>query len=115
MAVSPLRVVARALLFPVMTQVAVQLPDDLNRFVQQSIASGAYHSADEFFVSVLANLKEQAEAELSEDEAQRLSTLRADIQIGVAHLDNGESVKNLDWDAFLAERHRHFDSRRVVS
>ena len=97
-----------------MTQVAVQLPDDLNRFVQQSIASGAYHNTDEFFVSVLANLKEQAESELSDAEAQRLSGLRADIQLGVDQLDNGESVKNLDWDAFLAERHRNFDSRRAV-
>ena len=97
-----------------MTQVAVQLPDDLNRFVEQSIASGAYQNTDEFLVSVLGNLKEQAGSELSDQEGQRLSALRADIQLGVDQLNNGESVKNLDWDAFLAERHRNFDSRPAL-
>lgn len=97
-----------------MTHVAVHLPDELNRFVQQSIASGAYHSTDEFFVSVLANLKEQAELELSDEEERRLDALRADIQLGVDQLDRGESVKDLDWDAFLAERHRKFESRSHV-
>ena len=94
-----------------MIQVAVQLPDDLSRFVEQSIASGAYHNTDEFFVSVLAHLKEQEESELSVEEERRLSSLRGEIQLGVNQLDNGESVKNLDWDAFLAERHRNLDSR----
>ncbi len=93
-----------------MTQVAVQLPDELNRFVQQSIASGAYHSMDDFFVSVLANLKEQAESELSEAEESRLASLRAEIQLGVDQLDSAESVLDLDWEAFLAERHRNFES-----
>jgi putative addiction module CopG family antidote len=99
-----------------MTQVAVQLPDELNRFVQQSIASGAYQNTDEFFVSVLASLKEQAESELSDEEERRLAALRADLQLGVDQLDRGETVKDLDWDdAFLAERHRSFDSRPNAS
>jgi hypothetical protein len=55
-------------------------------------------------------LKEQAESEFTEQEKRRLSALRADLQKGVDQLDRGESVKNLDWDAFLAERHRNFDS-----
>ena len=94
-----------------MTHVAVQLPDELNQFVQQSIASGAYHNTDEFFVSVLATLKEQAVSELSEAEERKLSELRPEIQLGMDQLDRGQSVSNLDWDAFLAERHRNFDSR----
>ena len=89
-------------------------PDELNRFVQQSIASGAYHSTDEFFVCVLANLKEQAEPELSDEEERRLAALRADIQPGVDQLDRGKSRKDLDWDAFLVERRRNFESRPNV-
>ncbi len=94
-----------------MTSVAVQLPDDLHGFVEQSVASGAYRNTNEFFVSMLANWKEQAESEHSENENRILSTLRSDIALGTAQLDHGDSVKNLDWDAFLAERHRDLETR----
>ncbi len=77
-----------------MTEVAIQLPDELDQFVRRSVSSGAYHDADEFFVSVLSN--EQA----------KLTDLRRDVQHAAAQLDRGEGVTHLDWDAFLAERHR---------
>ena len=97
-----------------MTQVAVQLPDDLNRFVNKSIESGDYHDADEFFVSVLSNFKEQAEAPLTEDEQLKLGDLRREIQVGIDQLDRGEGVCDLDWDARLAERHRSHAARHTA-
>jgi Arc/MetJ-type ribon-helix-helix transcriptional regulator len=48
-----------------MTQVAIQLPDELSQFVQKSVDSGAYQNADEFFVSVVATFKEQVESRLT--------------------------------------------------
>ena len=59
-------------------------------------------------------LKEYAESELFVEEEPRLSALRVGIQLGVNQLDSGESMENLDRNAFLAERHRNFDSRSAV-
>lgn len=88
-----------------MTEVAIQLPDELDQFVRRSVDSGAYHDADEFFISVLSNLKELIEAPLSETEQTKLADLRKDVQHAAEQLDRGEGVAQLDWDAFLAERH----------
>lgn len=89
-----------------MTKVAIQIPDELSQFVEKSVQSGAYHDADEFFASLLYNLKEQSDAELTEEEQQKLSALRGDIQHATDQLDRGEGIRNFDFDAFLAERHR---------
>lgn len=95
-----------------MRQVAIQLPDDLDQFVQETVASGAYQNTDEFFVSVLANFRENVESKLSASEEQTLAALRSDINLGVDQLDSGRSVKNLNWDAFIAERHLDWNSRQ---
>jgi Arc/MetJ-type ribon-helix-helix transcriptional regulator len=89
-----------------MTKVAIQIPDELSQFVEESVQSGAYHDADEFFVSLLYNLKEQSDAELTEEEQQKLSALRGDIEHAAGQLDRGEGIRDFDYDAFLAERHR---------
>ena len=89
-----------------MTQVAIQLPEELNRFVEQSVQSGAYHDKDEFFVSMLYNLKEQSESNLTDEEQQKFTALRGDIQHAADQLDRGEGIRNFDCDFFLAERHR---------
>ncbi len=95
-----------------MPQVAVQLPDDLNRFVQKSVESGAYHDTDEFFVSMIATFKEQIEASLTTEEETKLTALRADIQLAVDQADRGEVIRGFDVDGFLAERHRSFAERQ---
>ncbi|MDB6137152.1 MAG: hypothetical protein JWO94_224 [Verrucomicrobiaceae bacterium] len=88
-----------------MTGVAIQLPDELDAFVREAVKSGAYHDADEFFVSVLSNFKELVEAPLSEPEQAKLADLSRDVQHAADQLDRGEGVRYLDWNAFLAERH----------
>ncbi len=91
-----------------MTQVVIQLPDDLNRFVNKSVESGDYHNADELFASVLSIFKEQVEAPLIAVEDARLAALRADIQLAVDQADRGEVIHGFDMEEFLAERHRAF-------
>ncbi len=97
-----------------MTQVVIQLPDELNRFVNKSVESGDYHNADELFASVVSIFKEQIEAPLIAEEDARLAALRRDVQIGIDQLDRGEGIHNLDWDARLAERHRAFAARHLA-
>ena len=89
-----------------MTQVAIQLPDELGQFVQQSVRTGGFHDANEFFVSFVATLKEQTESPLSAEEQTKLTALRADIQHAVAQAERGEIIRDFKMDAFLQERHR---------
>lgn len=95
-----------------MTQVAIQLPEELNRFVQKSVESGAYHNTDEFFVSVLAIFKEQIESPLTAQDETKLATLRSDIQLAVDQVGRGEVIRGFEMEDFLAERHRAFAARR---
>ena len=95
----------------IMTKVAIQIPDELNQFVESSVQSGAYHDADEFFTSVLYNLKEQSDVELTDEERQKLAALSGDIQHAADQLDRGEGVRDFNYDAFLTERRRvHADA-----
>lgn len=88
-----------------MTQVAIQLPDELSQFVNRSVAEGAYSNADELFINVLSIYKDQVEERLSESDQAKLESLRSDIQAGIDQLDRGEGIE-IDWNEFRAERHR---------
>lgn len=89
-----------------MTQVALQLPDELGLFVTKAINSGGFHDANEFFVSIVANLKEQAESPLTREEELKLASLKADIQHAVEQAERGEVISDFSMEAFLQERHR---------
>ncbi len=89
-----------------MNQVAIQLPDELGQFVQQSVRTGGFHDANEFFVSFVATLKEQTEFPLTAEEQVKLTSLRADIQHAVAQAERGEFIRDFKMGAFLEERHR---------
>jgi antitoxin ParD1/3/4 len=97
-----------------MTRVAIQLPDELNQFVNKSVQAGDFHNADEFFISVVSMYKDQVEEGLSEAEQTKLESLRRDIQVGVDQLDRGEGSE-MDWDAFFSDRHRAYADRHRVS
>ncbi len=97
-----------------MTSLAIQLPDDLGQFVSNSVMSGGYHDADEFFISVLTTFKEQAESPLTDEESAKLTTLRADIQHAVDQADRGEVIQGFDMTAFLAERHIEHAARQTA-
>lgn len=93
-----------------MTQVAIQLPDELSQFVTQSVQSGGFHNADEFFISVVSMYKDQVEEGLSEADQTKLDSLRRDIQVGMDQLDRGEGSE-MNWDEFFANRHRVYAER----
>ena len=95
-----------------MTQVAIQLPDELSQFVNKSVQAGEYHNADEFFINVLSIYKDQVEERLSEADEAKLAALRADIQIAVDQAERGDVIRNFDVKEFLAERHAAFAERQ---
>ena len=76
-----------------MTHVAVQLPDDLKTFVDQSVKSGAFHDAGDFMVNLLYDIKAQSESGLSEEQQAKLAALRAEIAVGVAQAEAGDFVE----------------------
>ena len=76
-----------------MTQVAVQIPDDLKPFIDRSVKSGLFTDASEFVVNLLYNVKAESESELSEEQRAKLVALRAEIAVGVEQADRGEFVE----------------------
>jgi Arc/MetJ-type ribon-helix-helix transcriptional regulator len=97
-----------------MTQVAIQLPDELSQFVNQSVRSGGFHNADEFFISVVSMYKDQVEEGLGEADQTKLESLRHDIQVGIDQLDRGEASE-MNWDEFFAQRHRSYAERHCTA
>ena len=97
-----------------MTQVAIQLPDELSQFVNKTVQAGGYSTADEFFINVVSMYKDQVEERLSEADQAKLQSLRGDIQVVIDQLDRGEG-REMDWDEFFAERHRAHAERQRVS
>ena len=88
-----------------MTQVAIQLPDELSQFVNRSVQAGEYPNTDDFFINVLSIYTDQVEERHSESDLAKLKSLRHDVQIGIDQLDRGESSE-MDWAKFFAERHQ---------
>ncbi len=97
-----------------MTQVAIQLPDELSQFVNQSVSSGGFHNADEFFISIVSMYKDQVEERLSETDEVKLESLRRDMQHAADQLDRGEGSE-MNWDEFFADRHRAYAERQRSS
>lgn len=93
-----------------MTQVAIQLPDELGQFVQQSVRNSGFQDTNEFFVSFVASLKDQSEAPLTLEEQAKLASLRADIQHAIAQAERGEIIRDFDMSTFLEECHREHGS-----
>ena len=89
-----------------MTQVAIQLPDDLSKFVEETVQAGGYPSTDDFFISVVSMYKDQVEVRLSEADEAKLAALRTDIQTAVEQADRSEVIRDFQMDDFLAARHR---------
>ncbi len=95
-----------------MTQLAIQLPDELSAFVDQSVQAGDFRTADEFFISMVSMYKEKVEEHLSEAEQAKLESLRREIQVGVDQLDRGEGIE-IDWEAKMTRLHRERAARHV--
>ncbi|GAA5136802.1 hypothetical protein GCM10023213_12490 [Prosthecobacter algae] len=93
-----------------MTQVAIQLPDDLSQFVNESVQAGDFPTADEFFIHAVSIYKDQIESQFREADATKLERLRQDIQTAADQLDRGEGIE-MDWEAKRARLHRDHAAR----
>jgi antitoxin ParD1/3/4 len=78
----------------------VSLTPELEKLVDDKVASGMYHSASEVVREALRLLKEQDELR-----QQRLKALQSDIAIGLQQLDDGQSVV-LNDETLQAIKHR---------
>jgi Arc/MetJ-type ribon-helix-helix transcriptional regulator len=73
-----------------MTQVAIQIPDDLEPFIDQSVKSGLFSNAADFVVNLLYNIKAESESELSAQDLAKLAVLKSEIAIGIDQIERGE-------------------------
>ena len=80
-----------------MTQVAIQLTDELKDFVEASVKAGVFHNASEMVASALHTLKAQDQA--------TLAALRADVGLGVQQATHGEFA-TFDAESVIAEGHK---------
>lgn len=81
----------------------VSLTPELERLVNDKVASGLYTSASEVIREALRHLKEQDEARLL-----TLQELRRDLAAGLGQLDRGESAP-LDIAAIKAKARQRVD------
>ena len=79
-----------------MTTRNVSLPDTLDGFVEQQVASGAFPDASEVVSAGLRLLQHRTDRK-----AARLERLRAAIQVGQDQLDRGEGIEVHDITAWL--------------
>jgi Arc/MetJ-type ribon-helix-helix transcriptional regulator len=77
-----------------MSQIAVQLPAELDAFVESSIAPSDYAGPNELVTQALYAYSDRI----------KLQRLRRDIQTGIDQIERGEFVTDFDVERFLAER-----------
>ncbi len=81
----------------------VSLPPELERLVNEKVASGLYDSASDVVRDALRLLRERDEVR-----SLALTELRKDVMAGVEELDQGESAV-LDIAAIKAQARRRID------
>ena len=79
-----------------MSQIAIQLPAELDEFVQSAVATGDYSGPNELVAHALYAYRDRVELDRI-----KLQRLRCDIQIGVDQIERGEFVEDFDVEKFL--------------
>jgi len=69
-----------------MTQIAIQIPDELKTFIDQSVETGVYHDAGEFLTKVLYEFKNR-------NQKAKLAALRWEIEVGIEQAERGKFVE----------------------
>ena len=77
----------------------ISISGELQSLVQQELATGQYHTADEVLLAAVRLLGERRE---------KLAKLRREIQPALERLDRGEGER-LDMEAIKAEARRRFE------
>lgn len=75
-----------------MTKIAIQIPDELQTFIDRSVETGAFHDADELLTSLLYDFKARNESDLTVDQQAKLVALRSEIQLGLGQAERGDFV-----------------------
>ena len=88
-----------------MSALKVTLPDPLDRFVQDQIASGAYADAEDVIRASLRRFKTQSEAE-----TERRRRFFEAVQLGLDDVERGDVVAVTDVRAFLDEIDAEIDA-----
>lgn len=84
---------------PPMIQITVQLPAELDAFVESSVASGDYAGPNEIVTQALYAYRDRVELDRI-----KLQRLPRHIQTGIEQLERGEFVTEFDVEQFLAQR-----------
>ena len=92
-----------------MHSISIQLPTDLDQFVQAQVASGDFRSEQELLEAAVRLLRDRAEQKMA-----RLSDLKRELQIGIDQLERGETTA-FDAEAILAEAARRVSDRERTS
>ncbi len=96
-----------------MTAVVEQIRREIDRLAPEE-AQELFADLQQDYAIRFAHVEDTAPnvAELSGADQAKIAALRQDIQLGVASLDRGEG-QELDWNAFLAERHSAYAARQA--
>jgi Arc/MetJ-type ribon-helix-helix transcriptional regulator len=78
-----------------MTQVAIQIPDDLKPFIDQSVKTGLYSDAADFVLTTLYDMKAVSEQSRLITNEGRLKRLRSAITAGLEDVAAG-SIADFD-------------------
>ena len=83
----------------------VNLTETLDRFVEETVASGDFQNASEVVRESLRLLKRQRD-----EDAAKLARLRAEIQIGIDEIERGEGEIIDDIDKWFDEFEARLDT-----
>ena len=92
-----------------MTQLAIQIPDELGAFIDRSVKTGAFDGAGDFLVNLLYIAQAQSESEVSGEDEAKLSALRAEIGIGLEQAERGDFVEFTAADIIREGRARRLE------
>lgn len=81
-----------------MKTLTIALPELLDRFVEEQVASGDYGDAESVIVASLLRAKAEADAE-----AVKMERFLAKVQVGIDQIERGEGIEVTDVRAFLDE------------
>lgn len=81
-----------------MTQLAVNVPEELGNFIEASVAAGDFAGHNELIAQALYSFRDQHELDRI-----KLERLRKDIQVGLDQIERGEVVTDFDAGEFLGQ------------
>jgi Arc/MetJ-type ribon-helix-helix transcriptional regulator len=95
-----------------MTQISLQIPDDLLPVIASEVTRGGYQDASSLFTSFLYGVKAQNELRLPETDFLALEKLREAVTLGAEQLKRGETGV-FDAAAIIARGRARFAQKQL--